>query len=111
MSIFVPVIEVSNYTYSLGIRSPNREESPAFLDVRSQFFIEAEMPALIEKVEVLTADQTDTFNFIGYGLVGLRERVDQLGGSIQSGPGKNGGFEVEVSIPLQEVTNDPGSAG
>lgn len=47
----------------------------------------------------------------GYGLVGLRERVDQLGGSIQSGPGKTGGYEVEVSIPLQEVAHDPGTAG
>jgi signal transduction histidine kinase len=47
----------------------------------------------------------------GYGLVGLRERVDQLGGRIQSGPGKTGGFEVDVNIPLQEVAHDPGSAG
>ncbi len=47
----------------------------------------------------------------GYGLVGLRERVDQLGGSIHSGPCQTGGFEVEVSIPLQEVAHDPGSAG
>ena len=46
----------------------------------------------------------------GYGLVGLRERMDQLGGMIQSGPGLTGGFEVEVSIPLQEVAHDPGSA-
>ncbi len=47
----------------------------------------------------------------GYGLVGLQERVDQLGGHIQSGPGLTGGFEVEVSIPLQEGIHDPGSAG
>jgi signal transduction histidine kinase len=42
----------------------------------------------------------------GYGLVGLQERVDQLGGMIRSGPGKSGGFEVEVSIPLYEAGHD-----
>jgi signal transduction histidine kinase len=38
----------------------------------------------------------------GYGLVGLRERVGQLGGSIRSGPGKDGGFELEVKLPMKE---------
>jgi signal transduction histidine kinase len=47
----------------------------------------------------------------GFGLVGLQERVDQLGGMIKSGPVKTGGFEVEVNIPLQGVAHDPGSAG
>ena len=39
----------------------------------------------------------------GFGLKGLRERVDQLGGQFCSGPGLAGGFLVEVHIPLQEV--------
>jgi signal transduction histidine kinase len=47
----------------------------------------------------------------GYGLVGLRERVEQLGGSIQSGPHSPCGFEVEVNIPIQESAHGPGSAG
>ena len=47
----------------------------------------------------------------GYGLVGLQERVEQLGGTIHSGPAEGGGFEVEVHIPLQEGSHDPGSAG
>ena len=46
-----------------------------------------------------------------YGLQGLRERVEQLGGDFCCGPGAVRGFEVDVSIPLQEVLRDQGSAG
>lgn len=42
----------------------------------------------------------------GYGLQGLRERLEQLGGSLHSGPRESGGFELEVSIPLQEIGRD-----
>jgi signal transduction histidine kinase len=47
----------------------------------------------------------------GYGLIGLRERVEQLGGLIKSSPRKPCGFEVEVNIPIKESAHDPGSAG
>jgi signal transduction histidine kinase len=47
----------------------------------------------------------------GYGLQGLRERIDQLGGEFCCGRGASGGFEVDVRIPLQEGTRDPGPAG
>jgi signal transduction histidine kinase len=42
----------------------------------------------------------------GYGLKGLRERVDQLGGQFCCGPDSSHGFQVDVSIPLQEVVRD-----
>ena len=42
----------------------------------------------------------------GYGLQGLRERVDQLGGVLCYGPNSSNGFQVDVSIPLQEATRD-----
>ena len=42
----------------------------------------------------------------GFGLTGLRERLDQLGGSLRSGPGREAGFELEVRIPLQEPADD-----
>jgi signal transduction histidine kinase len=47
----------------------------------------------------------------GYGLKGLQERIDQLGGEFCCGPGSSGGFKVDVCIPLQEVARDPGPAG
>ena len=39
----------------------------------------------------------------GYGLKGLRERVDQLGGRFGCGPSSSNGFQVDVSLPLREV--------
>ncbi len=47
----------------------------------------------------------------GFGLQGLKERVDQLGGEFCCGPGAKSGFQVDVTIPLKEVSGDPGSAG
>jgi signal transduction histidine kinase len=46
----------------------------------------------------------------GYGLKGLRERVDQLGGEFFCGPDSANGFQVDVSIPLQEVIRDQSPA-
>ncbi|CAM2778300.1 histidine kinase [Saccharomonospora xinjiangensis] len=36
----------------------------------------------------------------GYGLVGMRERVDLLRGRLRAGPSPDGGWLVEVAIPL-----------
>jgi len=38
----------------------------------------------------------------GFGLAGLRERAEQLGGSLETGPGPQGGFRLALSIPLKE---------
>ncbi|MFC4120225.1 sensor histidine kinase [Nonomuraea zeae] len=38
----------------------------------------------------------------GQGLVGMRERAALLGGTIETGPQPGGGFEVRVTLPLQE---------
>ncbi len=47
----------------------------------------------------------------GFGLTGLHERVEQLGGSLRSEPGMEGGFEVEIHIPLEEPDGDRRPAG
>jgi signal transduction histidine kinase len=52
------------------------------------------------------AAQTNLAEPPGFGLLGLRERVGQLGGSLRSGAGAAGGFEIEVCIPLQEAAGD-----
>jgi signal transduction histidine kinase len=36
----------------------------------------------------------------GYGLIGMRERVELLGGFFSAGPGSEGGWVVKVAIPL-----------
>ncbi|GAB2837328.1 sensor histidine kinase [Actinocorallia aurea] len=38
---------------------------------------------------------------VGYGLIGMRERVGLLGGSLSTGPGRAGGFRVEARLPLE----------
>ena len=53
-----------------------------------------------EKPDVDKTDQA------GFGLQGLKERVDQLGGIFCCGPGAQRGFQVDVTIPLKEVSSD-----
>jgi signal transduction histidine kinase len=38
---------------------------------------------------------------MGQGLVGMRERVAMLGGEIEAGYRKNGGFGVHAKLPLE----------
>ena len=40
----------------------------------------------------------------GHGLVGLRERVSLVGGTIESGPKEGGGFVVTAHLPLGDRT-------
>jgi signal transduction histidine kinase len=35
----------------------------------------------------------------GYGIAGMRERAEMLGGWLRTGPGSNGGFEVSALLP------------
>lgn len=41
----------------------------------------------------------------GRGLVGMRERLSLLGGTLKAGPGAGGGFSVEALIPLTDSRN------
>ena len=36
----------------------------------------------------------------GYGLLGMRERAESLGGHVEHGPGPEGGFFVKAVLPL-----------
>ncbi|MEV0289971.1 sensor histidine kinase [Kribbella sp. NPDC050820] len=48
----------------------------------------------------------------GQGLVGMRERVALLDGSVSNGPTPEGGYLVEAVIPVEEVASgDPGARG
>jgi signal transduction histidine kinase len=43
-------------------------------------------------------------NGVGYGLVGIRERVKLYGGEMSAGRGRDGGFVLTTRLPLTEYT-------
>lgn len=50
----------------------------------------------------------------GFGLTGLRERIERLGGVLRAGPLPEGGFLLDIIAPVaraNEVHYDPGVAG
>ncbi|BDR54430.1 sensor histidine kinase [Bombiscardovia apis] len=46
------------------------------------------------------AQQLESPNHHGYGLVGMRERLSSIGGCLQAGPQLGGGFCVDATLPL-----------
>ncbi|WP_410789743.1 sensor histidine kinase [Kribbella sp. C-35] len=69
----------------------------------------------------LTVEVTDTGATVGstaqpgggHGLIGMRERVAAVGGTLHTGPGPSGGFAVHAVLPLETgvVGDDQGVAG
>ena len=109
-------VELSSFTRQTLFRTLQESLTNAYKHGKGVHKIHVLLEYLPEAARLVVRDDGQATEAVpdrppGYGLVGLRERVDQLGGSIQSGPGKTGGFEVEVNIPLVEVAHDPGSAG
>ncbi len=50
----------------------------------------------------------------GYGLLGMKERIESAGGSLQAGPQLGGGFEVMATLPYggkEQVTDETGEQG
>jgi signal transduction histidine kinase len=69
-------------------------------DVRIVISLEEDEHALAVRVENDRAAHVDTrLVGTGRGLVGLRERVQTLGGQFSSGPSRVGGWAVEARIP------------
>ncbi|MFE9603581.1 sensor histidine kinase [Streptomyces hokutonensis] len=43
----------------------------------------------------------------GYGLIGMRERAQSVGGRLQAGPGAEGGFTVTLGLPVHRAAQHP----
>ncbi|MBA4863237.1 sensor histidine kinase [Streptomyces sp. PSKA54] len=46
----------------------------------------------------------------GFGLIGMRERAQSIGGDLQAGHRPEGGFEVTTSLPLHSYDTEPEEA-
>ncbi|MEU9758542.1 sensor histidine kinase [Streptomyces sp. NPDC001834] len=47
----------------------------------------------------------------GHGLLGMRERVTALGGTLAAGPRYGGGFRVHAILPVEARAAEPGGSG
>jgi signal transduction histidine kinase len=55
-----------------------------------------------ELVIEVTNDGTSTqHNSVGFGQVGMRERLALYGGRLESGPGRDGGYQVRAHLPFE----------
>jgi signal transduction histidine kinase len=52
------------------------------------------------ELEVVDDGAGPTGNGRGQGLIGMRERASLLGGAVEAGPKKGGGFRVKATLPL-----------
>ena len=47
----------------------------------------------------------------GFGIIGMRERVGTVGGTVEAGPRRGGGWKVRAVVPLRRETTEPVTSG
>jgi signal transduction histidine kinase len=67
-------------------------------------------PAALRVVVADDGSSASTAGSGGFGLAGLRERAEQLGGSLHAAARSDGGFSLELELPLERNRDDPGAA-
>jgi len=71
--------------------------------------VDVEVACTPERVDVHVSDNgrgasTRVTESAGYGLIGMSERVAAFGGTLTTGPRRNGGWEVRARFPLQPAS-------
>lgn len=65
---------------------------------------------LVVRVRNASASTPQAASGGGYGLRGMRERVEILGGTFAAGPAADGGWEVAAALPLRSIDMSDGVA-
>ena len=47
----------------------------------------------------------------GFGIIGMRERVGTVGGTVDAGPRRGGGWRVRAVVPIRRNTTEPVTLG
>lgn len=85
---------------------------------RVEVRLHADGTVLRIRVHNARSSQTTGGQGTGYGLRGMRERAELLGGSLSAGPDADGGWTVEATLPVRpdadatpaDARNDPSAA-
>ena len=104
-------IELSNFAEQTLYRTVQESLTNIQKHARDVKHIHVKLDYLPEAIRLVVNDdgqpvEAARTSLGGYGLKGLRERVDQLGGELCCGPGASSGFQVDVTLPLREVIRD-----
>jgi signal transduction histidine kinase len=108
-------IELSEFAGQTLFRTVQESLTNIQKHARAVKHIQVKLAYSAEAIRLVVSDDGQPSNGTpaaqsGYGLKGLRERVEQLGGEFCCGPLSSNGFQVDVSIPLQEVIRDQSPA-
>ena len=85
-------------TVNVDEASPDKQAVDT-LAMLEDLLVEAETEALVARAAAGLGG--------GFGLLGLRERAEQLGGDFAAGPREGGGFVLELALPLIQRLSTP----
>lgn len=99
-----PGVDVSAYRIvQEALRNAARHSPGAHVSVEIAYEPEALWVRVRNSRPTAARSRVDDSAGGGHGLVGIRERVAMLGGHVEVGPSDDGGFGVEVCLPLDRA--------
>lgn len=86
-----------------GLTNAQKHGQPGHIDVTVEN--EKSLLRVVVRDDGAAQPQTETHGS-GFGLMGLRERVQLLGGTLNAAPCSDGGFELRVELPIESLAVD-----